>query len=253
MKISHCTSSLVVGLAFAAAPLNAQEMPAMPNRQRLEPMERVERVERMLRENRVRAPQEAANEKPWRIGVMVKPIDDTLRSYLEIESNSGVIVTKCENDSPASKAGIMENDIILFAADRPVGSLEDLRQAVEKSGESLSLSTLRKGQRRQVVIRKEMPKPLEIRPMPPTPDAPPTQPNQAAPLREQEAMMRRMSAQNSQVMERLERQEKEMARLRNQLEEVTKAMREMKRDGQKKDGEVKRDDEVKRGDEVKKD
>ncbi len=216
----------------------------MPNR---------ERVERMLRENRVRAPQEAANEKPWRIGVMVKPIDDTLRSYLEIESNSGVIVTKCENGSPASKSGIMENDIILLAADRPVGSLEDLRVAVEKSGESLSLSTLRKGQRRQVVIRKEMPKPPEIRPMPPTPEAPPTLPNQAAPMREQEAMMRRMSAQNSQVMERLERQEMEMARLRNQLEEVTKAMREMKRDGQKKDGEVKKDGEMKKDGEVKRD
>jgi hypothetical protein len=246
MKISHCTSSLVVGLAFAAAPLIAQETPAMPNRERVEPMPRVERVERMLRESRVRAPQEAANEKPWRIGVMVKPIDDSLRSYLDIPSNTGLIVTKCENDSPASKAGIMENDIILLAADRPVGSLEDLRDAVEKSGESLSLSTLRKGQRRQIDIRKEMPKPREIRPMPPTPEAPPTQPNQVAPLREQEAMMRRMSEQNSKVMECLERQEREMARLRNQLEEVTKAMREMKRDGQKKDGEVKRDEELKK-------
>jgi len=241
MKISHCTSSLVVGLAFAAAPLIAQEIPAIPNRERLEPMQRVERMERMLRESRVRAPQEAANEKPWRIGVMVKPVDDSLRSHLDIPSNTGLIVTKCENDSPASKAGIMENDIILLAADRPVGSLEDLCDAVEKSGESLSLTTLRKGQRRQVVIRKEMPKPPEIRPMPPTPEAPPTQPNQAPPQREQEAMMRRMSAQNAKVMERLERQEMEMARLRNQLEEVTKAMREMKRDGQKKDGEVKKD------------
>ena len=190
-------------------------------------MQRVERMERMLRESRVRAPQEAANEKPWRIGVMVKPVDDSLRSHLDIPSNTGLIVTKCENDSPASKAGIMENDIILLAADRPVGSLEDLCDAVEKSGESLSLTTLRKGQRRQVVIRKEMPKPPEIRPMPPTPEAPPTQPNQAPPQREQEAMMRRMSAQNAKVMERLERQEMEMARLRNQLEEVTKAMREM--------------------------
>lgn len=215
----------------------------MPNRQRSEPMQR---VERMLRENRVRAPQEAANEKSWRIGVMVKPIDDSLRSHLEIPSNTGIIVTKCENDSPASKAGIMGNDIILLAAGRPVGSLEDLRDAVEKSGGSLSLSTLRKGQRRQVVIRKEMPKPPEVRPMPPKSEVPPTLPNQVAPLREQEAMMRRMSAQNSQVMERLERQEKEMARLRNQLEEVTKAMREMKRDDQKKDGEVKKDGEMKR-------
>lgn len=209
----------------------------MPNRERVEPMPRVERMERMLRESRVRAPQEAANEKPWRIGVMVKPVDESLRSHLDIPSNTGLIVTKCENDSPASTAGMMENDIILLAADRPVGSLEDLRDAVEKSGESLSLSTLRKGQRRQVVIRKEMPT---------VPEAPHTPPNLGPQFREQEALMRRMSEQNSKVMERLERQEMEMARLRNQLEEVTKAMREMKRDGQKRDGEVKKDDELKK-------
>lgn len=165
----------------------------MPNR---------ERVERMERENRVRAPHEAATETPWRIGVMVKPIDDSLRSHLDIPSNTGLLVTKCENDGPASKVGIMENDIILLAADRPVGSLEDLREAVEKSGESLSLTTLRKGQRRQVVIRKEMP----ARPVPPLLEAPHNLPNQMPQLREQEAMMRRMSAQNLKVMERLERQ-----------------------------------------------
>lgn len=38
----------------------------------------------------------------------------------------------------------------------------------------------------------------------------------------------------------------EMARLRNQVEEMARAMREMKRDGQKRDGEVKKDDELKK-------
>ena len=188
-----------------------------------------------MRESRERVPQTAESEKPWRIGLLVELIDDTLRRHLEISPNMGVIVTKCLEDSPASKAGIEENDIILMADAQPVRSTEELRDAVEKSGDSLRLSTLRKGQSRQVIIRKEMQESPVPRTIPFNRTVVPL--IQTAPTHEEEAMMRRMAEQNSRLMERLERQEQEMTRLRGQVEEMVKDMGEMKRDGRKAENE----------------
>ena len=217
-------------LALASLPAMAQEErkpnPPAPA------SERIERMQRAVREQMAQA--RPAATKPWRIGLMVDPIDATLRSHLELPEKTGVIVTECAENSPAAKAGIKKNDIIVMVNGRPVGSIEPLRDAVEssgKSGETLRLSTLRKGQRREVMIKPELPKPPVESPMArPTPPTPPVNPGI---MREQEMMMRRMAEQNNKLMERIERQEGEMKRLRDQVEQITKAMREMKRDEKK--------------------
>ena len=190
---------------------------------------RREARERMMKD-RARDAETAA--QPWRIGLMVDPIDATLRNHLDIPEKTGVIVAQCAENSPATKAGIMKNDIILMVNGRPVGSIEPLREAVEASGKTgapLRLSTLRKGQRREVIIKPELPKPTPereksiARPAPVMPGM----------MRDSDIMMRRVAEQHSKLMERLERQEGEMKRLREQVEQMSKAMREMKRDGDK--------------------
>lgn len=225
------TRTFATTLALVTSPLIAQDTPP-PGA----PAEARERVERMMRENRERMQQERTRNtpevKPWRIGLMVEPVDATLRNHLDLPEKTGVIVTQCMEGAPAARAGIKKNDIIVAVNGRPVGSLEPLRDSVEesaKTGKELRLSTLHKGQRREVVLKPDMPKPPVTRPM--TDRTPPTGPvpNPMAPqMREQEQMMRRMAEQNKELMNRLERQEAEMKRMRERMEEMMNAMRKDK-------------------------
>jgi serine protease Do len=47
------------------------------------------------------------------IGMTVQPLDSKLSEYLNVQSDSGLMVTAVETDSPAAKAGMKEGDIIL--------------------------------------------------------------------------------------------------------------------------------------------
>jgi predicted metalloprotease with PDZ domain len=237
MKNKHktLTSILTTITALALSPLFAQEMaPAGAT---------AEAAERLMRETRERMQQipsqPDAERKPWRIGLIVEPVDATLRNHLDLSENTGVIVTQCQDGSPAARAGIKKNDIIVAVNGRPVGSIEPLRDSVmesAKTGKELRLSTLQKGQRRDVVIKPDMPKPPVERPRIVNP-APMQNPAAEAMMREHQQMVRRMAEQTKELMMRMEKQQNEVNRLRQQVEELTKGMREMKRDAkeEKKD------------------
>jgi hypothetical protein len=234
MKTTHytLTRTLATTLALVTSPLLAQETPP-PGA----PAEARERMERMMRETRERMQQQqgraTSDVKPWRIGLMVEPIDAAMRNHLELPEKSGVIVTQCLDGGPAARAGIKINDVISAVNGRPVGSIEPLRDSVEesaKTGKELRLSTLHKGQRREVVIKPDMPKPPVDRPMAARPGAPAPQMTPSPMMREQEQMMRRMAEQNKELMGRLEKQQNEVNRLRQQVEELSKGMRMMKQE-----------------------
>lgn len=231
MKNTHftITRTLATTLALVTSPLLAQDTPPAGA-----PAEARERMERMMRENRERMQQAQgqpdAAAKPWRIGLMVEPVDDALRNHLDLPEKSGVIVTQCLDGGPAARAGLRKNDVILAVNGRPVGSIEPLRDSVEesaKTGKELRLSTLQKGQRRELVIKPDMPKPPVERPRMVNP-APMQNPAAEAAMREHQQMARRMAEQNKELMMRMEKQQNELNRLRQQVEELTKGMREMK-------------------------
>ena len=229
MKTTHFTftRTLATTLALLASPLLAQDTP--PDKAPAEVRERMMREARERMKQITGQPDAAA--KPWRLGLMVEPVDATLRNHLDLPEKSGVIVTQCLDGGPAARAGIKKNDVIVAVNGRPVGSIEPLRDSVEesaKTGKELRLSTLQKGQRRDVVIKPDMPKPPVDRPMADRPGAPAPQMTPAPMMREQEQMMRRMAEQNKELMGRLEKQQNEVNRLRQQVEELTKGMREMK-------------------------
>ncbi|MFM2220776.1 MAG: hypothetical protein RLZZ553_524 [Verrucomicrobiota bacterium] len=170
---------------------------------------------------------------------MVDPIDSALRNHLDIPENSAVIVTECREGEPAFRVGIRKNDVITSVNGRPAGSIEPLRDAVEasaRSGEPLRLSVLHKGQRREVIIKPDMPKPMQDRDMNERKSMErPVGPDMPGMMRMQEQFMRRFTEQNNQWTGRLERQEKELMRLRNEVEELSKALRQMKSDNNEKD------------------
>jgi len=73
---------------------------------------------------------------------------------------SGVLVLSVEPESPASRAGLAEGDVILSLGERPVTGVDDLHRYLtdEQIGVSLPLTALRRGRRIRVTIE-----PAELR------------------------------------------------------------------------------------------
>jgi C-terminal processing protease CtpA/Prc len=55
----------------------------------------------------------AQGEQRYRIGVNLSEADDTLRSQLRLASGEGLVVNEVVTDSPADKAGIQKNDVLI--------------------------------------------------------------------------------------------------------------------------------------------
>ncbi len=81
------------------------------------------------------------------IGVPVAPVDATLRSHLTaLPADAGLIATDVVADSPAAKARVQKNDILIKFNDQPINSQEALVDQVQKSnGKESKLEVLRAG------------------------------------------------------------------------------------------------------------
>ncbi|WP_435018945.1 PDZ domain-containing protein [Tundrisphaera sp. TA3] len=91
------------------------------------------------------------------IGVPVSPVDATLRSHLtELPGDAGLIVNEVMKDSPAAKAGLAKNDVLIAIGGKPLTSPDVLMsQVLESEGKALSLEYLRGGKKATVSITPE--------------------------------------------------------------------------------------------------
>ena len=88
----------------------------------------------------------APGPRPW-LGVSSDALSDDVRSLLPDGVVGGLIVRHVDADSPAAKAGVQVNDILLKIDDQLLVNPEQLRQLVQlrKEGDQLALTALRKG------------------------------------------------------------------------------------------------------------
>ena len=146
---------------------------------RQQQMETLEELKRLLNEweknkpsssladvmNRVTQDQTKANElleklrasstKPARpsLGASVETISPVLKEQLGLPGNVGIVVTKVQPDSPAEKAGIQVNDVLLKIDGALVpGDLEDFQKLIAalKSDTPFDVVVMRKGQKQKV-------------------------------------------------------------------------------------------------------
>lgn len=91
---------------------------------------------------------------PGTIGVTVAPTDDVLRDQLNLKiEQPGVVVTRVLKDSPAAKAGVNTNDILLLVNDKPIASGTDLKNRVRAAKDkAVKLKVLRKAKLIDVII-----------------------------------------------------------------------------------------------------
>jgi membrane-associated protease RseP (regulator of RpoE activity) len=90
------------------------------------------------------------------IGLAVGGVNEAVREQLKLGEEEGVAVLRVAPDSPAAKAGIKRNDILLKAGDKPLKRLEDLRDAVAASrGKAIAITLIQGGERKTIEVTPE--------------------------------------------------------------------------------------------------
>lgn len=75
------------------------------------------------------------NRKPMAfLGIQTQPLTSELKEQLGVKTDKGVVVTSVLPDSPASKAGLKDEDVITHVGSVAVNNPEDLRDAIQKTG-----------------------------------------------------------------------------------------------------------------------
>jgi len=89
--------------------------------------------------------------KFW-IGIICMPLEDELlKTHLGLEH--GLLVTRVIEDSPADRAGLRKNDILIAVDDKPLVNLRVMAATIEKVQENeLSLELIRAGKRQNVDV-----------------------------------------------------------------------------------------------------
>jgi serine protease Do len=67
------------------------------------------------------------------LGVLVQKITPELAEHLELEDESGALVSKVAPEGPAAKAGIERYDVIVEFDDKPIANLSELPRAVAET------------------------------------------------------------------------------------------------------------------------
>jgi type II secretory pathway component PulC len=84
--------------------------------------------------------------RPW-LGVQPEELSDELRAQLDLEDGVGLLVSEVLENSPAQKAGLKKNDILLKIDGRKVKGEEALAKFMQTAvlGQETTLTILRKG------------------------------------------------------------------------------------------------------------
>jgi C-terminal processing protease CtpA/Prc len=89
-----------------------------------------------------------------KLGVAVTPADPVLRANVPATKGTlGLVVTSVVKDSPAAKAKILANDIILELAGKELSTVSDLTVAVQKAKSPANVALLRGGKTITVWVR----------------------------------------------------------------------------------------------------
>lgn len=101
----------------------------------------------------------AAGDSDWEVfkpsaywlGLMCRPVDDALRAQLRLPQDSGLLVERVMEDSPAAKAGIQQHDVLLKVGGKPVGQVGALIQTIDAAKQKeLAIELIRGGKKHSV-------------------------------------------------------------------------------------------------------
>lgn len=97
----------------------------------------------------------SSNDNRFMIGVSCEPVGKAMASQLQLTSGVGLVVVDLDDSSAAAKAGIKQHDILMYAGQNELKSLDGLIKAIQKSGkdkQALQLTLIRGGEEQSVEV-----------------------------------------------------------------------------------------------------
>jgi len=118
---------------------------------------------------------EEAGPKPF-FGVVAEPVPRVLRDYIELPKGVGLLLTKISKDSPAEKAGLKDNDVLIEFDGQMIVNFSQFSTLIslKKPGDVVKVKVLRKGGsvETEVILEERVRKGGRWREAPAAPDAP---------------------------------------------------------------------------------
>jgi len=98
----------------------------------------------------------SAKDRGW-LGVSIKDLDYDMLDALGLKAKRGTMVIDVHPKSPADKAGIREDDIIIEFDGREIRDSDDLRRAVRRtrSGDMVKVKLVRQGREQELEVKME--------------------------------------------------------------------------------------------------
>ncbi|MFW5808396.1 MAG: PDZ domain-containing protein, partial [Spirochaetota bacterium] len=89
------------------------------------------------------------------IGVLIQNLNEDLAKRMKLSVTDGVLITDVESGSPAMKAGLKTNDVIVSINKRSVKDVNSLRKEVAdmKPGATVDFGIIRDENRRNIAVR----------------------------------------------------------------------------------------------------
>ncbi|MCW5959008.1 MAG: DegQ family serine endoprotease [Pyrinomonadaceae bacterium] len=85
------------------------------------------------------------SEQNGKLGLSLQPITPEIAKQLKLESTNGLVVTNVDPNGAAAEKGMQRGDVILQINRQPVSSLDEVRAAIEKSGDRPVLLLVSRG------------------------------------------------------------------------------------------------------------
>lgn len=88
------------------------------------------------------------------LGVGIQDVDENLAESFGLEKAGGVLITDVQDDTPAAKAGIKSQDIIVKLGDTTIKDTQDLRNRVAETipGSTIVLQVVRDGKQKDLKV-----------------------------------------------------------------------------------------------------
>jgi len=149
-----------------------------------------------------------------RLGVRVETLSSDLAAAMGVAGSKGVLVLEVLDGTPAEKAGLRAGDVITAVENESVADADDLVSALRDQNGSVSLSVVRRGERRTIEARLEdAPRVIRLR------DG--VVERKAGPGQKKEIVIKRKDAgeDNGDLREQLRELREQLRELREQLRE----------------------------------